>query len=176
MTVAVMAMGLTGCGGGGGGGGGSPLPPPSITAPSGTVQSTSSTVAIDLTIVDPSGHAVVTTWSRVSGPLGVSFASAAGEDNSVIFAANGTYLLRVVASNGSSASTVDIPVVVNDPAPFSLSGTVADGGSPAAGVPVRLLWSPVGEIGSGSTNGAGVASFTGLIGRKDRFRIAVGQD
>jgi hypothetical protein len=72
---------------------------------------------------------ITTTWSKVSGPGNVTFASGSTTATSASFSLAGQYVLRLTANDGSLSSSDDIAVNVIDP---SSPVTVAfqDGASP----------------------------------------------
>jgi hypothetical protein len=51
-------------------------------------------------------------WSLVSGPGSVDFSSPTTGYTTARFSANGTYTLRLTASDGSSSSTADVSIGV----------------------------------------------------------------
>ena len=60
---------------------------------------------------DPPG-AVTTTWSKVSGGGTVTFANPAAPDTTASIPKQGTYVLRLTASDGAATSFDDVTVVV----------------------------------------------------------------
>ena len=56
---------------------------------------------------------VTTTWSKVSGPGAVTFANANAVTTNASFAAAGSYLLQLTASDGSVSSTDQVAVTVS---------------------------------------------------------------
>ncbi len=60
----------------------------------------------------PTGSALDTTWSLVSGPGTATFANPKSAATSVTFSAGGSYLLRLTASDGSATVFQDLTVAV----------------------------------------------------------------
>jgi hypothetical protein len=56
-------------------------------------------------------------WSQVSGPAGVVFAAPASASTDATFPGDGTYLLRLSATDGELGRTLDITVTVNSAPP-----------------------------------------------------------
>jgi hypothetical protein len=74
-------------------------------------------VSLDGTVIDPPpGGALTTTWSKVSGPGTVTFASAALVDTMATFSATGVYVLKLTASDGSNPPHFDQVTVYYNPA------------------------------------------------------------
>ena len=79
---------------------------------------------------------VTTTWSMVSGPGTVTFGNAAAQDTTASFSVDGTYSLRLTASDGALTASDTVKVTVNPapPPPGSvqpkLTAAVADGSVP----------------------------------------------
>lgn len=100
-------------------GGGSPTPtnqPPTVGAGADLTVTLPGTATLDGTVTDdgrPAGS-LTSTWSTVSGPGSVTFASASAVDTTASFPAAGTYVLRLTASDGSLAASDDMQVVVQD--------------------------------------------------------------
>lgn len=116
----------------------------------------------------PTGSTLTNTWSMVSGPAAVAFANANSATTGASFTAPGTYVLRLMSSDGVLSATDDVTVLVNPqnlapvvnagdnqtitlPASASLSGTVTDDGQPP-GSSVSISWSKV--------SGPGTVTFT----------------
>jgi hypothetical protein len=73
-------------------------------------------------------------WSKISGPGTATFSTPAQPDTDVTFSANGTYVLRLSANDGTHLSTSDLNVTVGAPvAPWTNAdiGSVAFPGSAA---------------------------------------------
>ncbi len=65
---------------------------------------------------------VTTTWSKVSGPGTVLFGSASAVDTTATFSAEGTYVLRLSASDGLLSASDEMTVTVaSNTAPISIS-------------------------------------------------------
>src|SRR5688572_19428773 len=126
----------------------------------------SSRTNLDGTVTDdglPNPPAAVTTqWSKVSGPGNVKFGNAFAVDTSARFSAAGTYILRLVASDGALSASDDVAIAVLSSEPTSnsaptvsagpdqtivfpsnlaLDGTVTDDGLPSPPGGVTTNWS-----------------------------------
>ncbi|HEY1303763.1 MAG TPA: PA14 domain-containing protein [Vicinamibacterales bacterium] len=96
-------------------------PPPSNTAPAvnaGADQAVTlpSSVTLAGTATDdgqPTPSALITAWSKVSGPGTVTFGNSAALNTSATFSAAGAYVLRLSASDGALTSSDDLTVTVN---------------------------------------------------------------
>ena len=92
--------------------------------------------SVSATVVDdglPSGAAVTTVWSQVSGPGSAVFATAASTTSGVTFPVAGTYVLRLTASDTSLTASADLTVTVAPPTPSGGQVVVAiDCGSTTA--------------------------------------------
>jgi RHS repeat-associated protein len=142
-------------------------------------------VSLNGTVSDdglPAGSTLVVTWSKVSGPGSVTFASPTQAATTASFTAAGTYVLRLSATDSQLTASDDVTVTVN-PAPVnqpptvnagadqmitlpnaaSLQGTATDDGLPT-GSTLSVTWSKVSGPGSVSfSNATGLtttASFT----------------
>jgi hypothetical protein len=125
--------------------------------------------SLDGTVIDdglpqPPG-AVLTSWSKVSGPGEVTFGDVAATDTSASFSTAGTYVLRLAADDGALSAADDVTVVVHMPAggatnqaplvdagpdqtitlpaAASLDGTVIDDDLPQPPGAVLTTWSKV---------------------------------
>ncbi|MGH8021476.1 MAG: PKD domain-containing protein, partial [Opitutaceae bacterium] len=77
------------------------------------------TVPLDGTVGDdglPSGGTLTTAWTKQSGPGTVTFGDASTVDTTVVFAADGTYVLRLTGDDGNLQSFDEVTITV-DPAP-----------------------------------------------------------
>ena len=63
----------------------------------------------------PSGAPLVLSWTRVSGPGTVTFATGASAATGVTFSSPGTYVLRLTANDSALQASDDVTVVVNEP-------------------------------------------------------------
>src|SRR6185437_8200438 len=61
----------------------------------------------------PGPQGLVTAWSVLSGPGGVSFSNAANTNTSVIFTNTGSYVLQLMASDGQLTSTANVTVTIS---------------------------------------------------------------
>jgi hypothetical protein len=106
----------------------------------------------------PSTGTLTSTWSAVAGAPGVSFGDASAPATSASFVTAGTYVLRLVASDGELSTAADVTVLVHpvNQVPLVdagadqsitlppqetavLDATVSDDGQPA-GAAVTLSW------------------------------------
>ena len=78
---------------------------------------------------------LATLWSTVSGPGAVAFGDPASPATTAAFAAPGTYVLRLSASDGALASSDDVTVVVN---PAGGGGSLSASGSTSPPASVDL--------------------------------------
>jgi hypothetical protein len=142
------------------------------------------TATISATVTDDGLPAnpgnVGTTWSKVSGPGTVNFGNAAARNTTASFSHPGTYVLRIVASDGQlqasdevtitvqAAAPVNQPPQVNAganqtvqlPASATLNGTVSDDGLPASPGVVTTAWSKVSGPGNVTLANAAARSTT----------------
>jgi len=113
----------------------------------------------------PHGSTLTATWTQVSGPAPVTFADASAADTITTFTTDGTYVLRLTASDSRFTATdeVEIKVLPANEAPvvnagadrtsawpgggLELQGTVNDDGLPA-GSTLAATWSKVSGPGS----------------------------
>ncbi len=112
----------------------------------------------------PTGASVTSTWSVISGPGIVTFATVNAPSTTATFATAGTYVLRLTASDSVLTSSDDISVTVmpaNEPpqvsagadhattlpATASLAGAASDDGLPA-GSNLTVAWSMVSGPGA----------------------------
>lgn len=65
----------------------------------------------------PTGPAVKTRWTKVSGPGTVTFADASAASTTATFSATGQYVLRVTAENGETTAASTLVVKVELPPP-----------------------------------------------------------
>lgn len=108
---------------------------------------------LDGSIVDDSRPAppgvVISTWSKVSGPAGVSFANEDAAETAVTFDAIGTYVLRLTADDGQVKTFDDVTLTSTLPA---VSITAADPtGSEFGSEPARFIVSRSGGTGNNLT-------------------------
>ncbi len=107
----------------------------------------------------PSGSSLTTTWSKVSGPGTATFGNPNVTVTSVSFSQNGTYVLRLTASDTQLSASDDITITVNPqnqaptvnagadqtitfPNTASLNGSASDDGYPSGGS-LTTTWSKV---------------------------------
>jgi hypothetical protein len=82
-------------------------------------------------IVTDDSAAVTTSWSRVSGPGQVAFSNPSGVSTVATFAAPGTYVLRLTASDGQLTAYDDLVVEVTSELPTNQPPTVSAGADQA---------------------------------------------
>jgi len=126
----------------------SPAPtnqPPSVNAGADQTLTLPSTASLSGTATDdglPTGSSLTTTWSKVSGPGTVTFTNPAAKTTTASFSVEGSYILRLTASDGSLTSSDDVTVTVNPVAAAPPPSPGTDGG--------LLAYWPLDE-GSGTT-------------------------
>ena len=128
--------------------------------PNQTITLPTTSVALAGQATSPSGAPLTVSWSQVSGPGVVSFASPAALATSAGFDAAGVYDLRLTASDGTSTGSADVWVVVQAAAPQGPPPVVALT-SPTEGASVR---SPVDVVGTASS--ASLYSWTSSCGAR----------
>jgi hypothetical protein len=105
--------------------------PPIITLESPTVAEvnipTGVGLALSAIVRDDTPATLTSGWSKVSGPGTVQFDTTASATTGATFSANGTYLLRLAANDGSNTSTADLTVKVGSSAPVWNPAAVAYG-------------------------------------------------
>jgi hypothetical protein len=148
-----------------------------------TITLPNNSVNLDGTVTDdglPSG-ATNTEWSMVSGPGTVTFGNSNLVDTTASFSTDGTYVLRLVASDTALSATDTVTIIVNPeitnvapavdagtnqtitlPAYATLAGTVTDDGIPAGITNIAwTLFSGPGTVTFGNSNLVGTtASFS----------------
>ena len=124
----------------------------------------------------PTGSTVTATWTKVSGPSGITFSNANSAVTTATFTLAGTYVLRLMANDGQLTTDDDVTVVVNPanvlpsvnagtsqtitlPVTASLSGTATDDGQPL-GSSVSVTWSKAAGPGSVSFSNPNAVSTT----------------
>jgi RHS repeat-associated protein len=70
------------------------------------------------------GLPLITSWSTVSGPGSVAFASVGSPVTTAAFTAAGVYDIRLTATNGETTVSADATITVNPPANTPPSGTI----------------------------------------------------
>lgn len=102
--------------------------------------------ALSGTVTDdgqPSGATVTSTWSTVSGPGTVTFASATSPSTTATFSAAGSYVLRLRASDPALTAQDDVTVTVNPTSTPPPAGGAVD-------IPVRASSDDAEEVASGT--------------------------
>src|SRR5262249_32006899 len=93
-----------------------PNMPPSVNAgPDLTITLPTNTVTLNGTATDdglPAGSKLTITWSKVSGPGTVTFSSPNAAVTTASFSVDGTYVVRLTASDGDLSSSDDATVTV----------------------------------------------------------------
>ncbi|OVE75448.1 hypothetical protein BVX97_04530 [bacterium E08(2017)] len=107
----------------------------------------SATANLDGTVEDPNNDELLTMWSHVGGPAPVTFANAYSVDTTADFSKVGTYVLRLVASDGEYKVSDEVTITVaTNRAPFVDAGPdqsvilIGNGASaqPTAGADIYL--------------------------------------
>jgi RHS repeat-associated protein len=124
-----------------------PNQPPTVNAGADQTITLPSTASLSGSVSDdglPAGGALVTQWSVVSGPGAVTFADASKPVTSASFAADGTYVLRLSASDSDLSASDDVTVTVN-PAPPNQPPTASVGEDQTVTPGLNLVRNPGGE-------------------------------
>lgn len=151
-----------------------PAPPtnqaPTVNAGADQTITLPGSAALDGTVSDdglPPPPALTTTWSQVSGPGTVTFATANAVDTTATFSMDGVYILRLTASDGALSSSDEVVITVNPastgnqapavsagadqaitlPSSATLDGTVSDDGLPLPSA-LTTAWSQVSGPGT----------------------------
>lgn len=128
VVISTTSLSILAACGGGGGGGSDPPPPPANVAPTvqaGTDQTIEwpvATAQLSGSATDSSTATLTYAWTATSGPAGVTFGTATAAATSVTFPSEGSYTLRLSASDGSLSGTDDVLVTVS-PAVYPASDT-----------------------------------------------------
>lgn len=111
----------------------------------------------------PTGGAVTSTWWKLSGPGTVVFSNREAVATSAVFSSPGTYILRLVGSDGVLSDADDVVITVDGPA-SALSSVEPNAGSQGAALSVTVVGQNTHWVQGSSTAsfGAGisVSSFT----------------
>ena len=100
-------------------------PPPVVSAGTDAGITLPTTQAsLDGTVTD--NGAPTTTWSQVSGPMGVTFANANAVDTTATFPGAGVYTLRLSVNDGVNAVATDELTITVDPAAPGVSPSSVD--------------------------------------------------
>jgi hypothetical protein len=153
--------------------------PPVVSAGANQTVTLPASATLNGTVTDdglPTPPKVTVTWSQVSGPGSVTFATPNLPSTRASFSAGGTYVLRLTASDGASQTSSDVTVgvlensapVVNAgaaqtitlPAAAVLNGTATDDGLPNPPGAVSVSWSKVSGPGTVTFSNADSASST----------------
>jgi PKD repeat protein len=138
----------------------------------------------------PTGSAVSTIWSRISGPGAVLFGNASALTTSASFSTVGTYTLRLTATDSQLSSTDDVIIVVSAlestnqvptvnagpdqmitfPASASLTGTTVDDGLPHTTALTRT-WSKVSGPGTVTFGSASALSTTATFSAAGSYTL-----
>ncbi|MEM9414674.1 MAG: PKD domain-containing protein [Planctomycetota bacterium] len=103
-------------------------PPPSNTAPSvnagpdRTSITSNGRATLAGSVSDADGDSLSTSWSVVSAPGSVSFANASSPTSQVTLTGDGTYVLRLTASDGQSTRSDDVSITIVSPGSQPPSG------------------------------------------------------
>ncbi|HWS88127.1 MAG TPA: RHS repeat-associated core domain-containing protein [Pyrinomonadaceae bacterium] len=154
--------------------------PPAVNAGPDRTVTHPDAAALQGTVADdglPRGGSLLVTWSKVSGPGGVTFSDERAASTTARFGAPGTYVLRLTASDTEFAAHDELAVTVEGtnqppavnagpdrtitlPNTASLEGTAADDGWPE-GSPLSVSWDVVsgpGAVGFNNPNQAATAA------------------
>jgi RHS repeat-associated protein len=104
--------------------------PPSVSAGQSQTITLPSTASLSATVTDdglPVGSSVTVNWLEVSGPGSVTFSQQTSATTTASFSQPGTYLLRIVVSDGQLTSLSDVTINVNA-APASITSVVPNTG------------------------------------------------
>src|SRR5215211_2468192 len=115
---------------------------PSVDAGPGQVISLPGGAALDGTVTDDGQPSSTpsTTWSKVSGPGTVTFASPGAVDTEAALPAPGPHVLRLTADDGALTASDDLTIVADTTSPLAElrvaagSGDAEEGGSGAVGL------------------------------------------
>ncbi|TLD40495.1 MAG: putative extracellular protein [Candidatus Jettenia ecosi] len=155
--------------------------PPTVNAGQDQAVTLPASAALDGSVSDdglpnPPG-AVITTWSKVSGPGDVAFDNANAVDTTASFLVAGTYVLRLTADDGALITSDELSIVVSNPIinqppevdagidqaitlpnSATLDGTVTDDGLPTG--TITTTWSMVSGTGTVSFGDANAVDTT----------------
>lgn len=97
----------------------SPNLPPTVNAGADQTITLPNTASLSGSATDDGiGNSVTVSWSKISGDESVLFSTANNLNTTAIFSKEGTYTLRLTASDGYLTSTDDVQITVNaDPTP-----------------------------------------------------------
>jgi RHS repeat-associated protein len=167
-----------------------PNQPPKVSAgPDQTITLPANTVTLSGTATDdglPSGILNIS-WSKVSGPGGVTFGSPTVPITTATFSAAGVYVLRLTASDTQLSSSADVKITVTPPNQppvvnagpnqtitlptntVTLSGTATDDGLPV-GSTLTAVWTKVsgpGNVAFGNPASPATTATFGAAGAYD---------
>ncbi len=149
------------------------------------------TVQLKGTVTDdglPNPPGTTTTiWSKVSGPGNVTFANANSLNSTATFAAAGTYVLRLTASDSALQATSDVTItlvqntapVVNAganqtitlPANAQLNGSATDDGYPNPPGSLAITWSKISGPGTVAFGDASAAATTATFSSAGTYML-----
>jgi PKD repeat protein len=151
-TVGALIFGLSACGGGSGGGSDSGFgsqsaasapSAPTVTITNGSAAYAQNTVKFSASSTDPAGRVLSFTWDFGDGSSAVTGASVAH-----VYAAAGTFNLKLTATNTANGSTTStIPIQVLSPAPSTPQLTINNGAVIYATVAASLSASSTDPLG-----------------------------
>jgi RHS repeat-associated protein len=95
----------------------------------------------------PPGKTIVVTWSKLSGPGGVTFSKPSAAATSATFGEVGTYVLRLTASDSLLEVSDELTVTVNPPLPPPPTVSI---NSPADGTEITTRVEVVGSVSNGT--------------------------
>jgi K319-like protein len=158
------------------------IPPnqaPTVNAGADQTVALPNTAALSGTVSDdglPQGSSVTVTWSKLSGPGTVTFDDASATATRASFGEEGSYVLRLTATDGELSASDDVAITVLPrnkapnvsagadqtvflPADATLNGTVSDDGFPQ-GSTLAISWTKVSGPGAVTFANASAASTT----------------
>lgn len=130
--------------------------PPSITlAFSPTVAFPTNTVALGGTVTDPNGDSLTFAWQQISGPASALFSPSASLNTTATVSARGTYVFRLIASDGKASAIAEATVTFS-PDPNTLTFEAEAG---AVSAPFVLQSGYIMQNSLTSVTGGGRASY-----------------
>lgn len=75
-------------------------------------------VSLDGTVTDPNSEPTTVAWTKIGDPGAVNFADPTATDTTAVIAAEGTYVLRLTADDGTLQSHDEITITVGAASPY----------------------------------------------------------
>ncbi|MEN3337502.1 MAG: hypothetical protein V7647_1178, partial [Acidobacteriota bacterium] len=148
-----------------------PAPPvnqkPTVTAGPDQTITLPSAAALSGTVTDdglPTGSTLSTTWTKLSGPGAVAFATPGALATSASFDQPGTYVLRLTATDSLLSSTADVTVTVNPAPPANQKPTVTAGPDQTITLPAAAALSGTATDDGLPTGSTVITAWTKLSG------------